>query len=114
MNSNAFNPEQIYQQLQAVGQEWANAKARYEELDEAKKSVLAELYESAERKTVKDKEQAALASKVYRDYIAALAVARHEYLIADVKWRNIQVLASMKQSEYATLREELKRMNLGR
>jgi hypothetical protein len=105
-----FNPDAIYREVLAAGEDWADKKAAYEALDDSTKSVLADLTgDYMDGKTTKaEAERSALASGGYKDHLAAVKKARREWLMAQVKYDSLKMLAEMRRSQESTRRAEMR------
>lgn len=105
-----FDPDRIYQAVVDAGEDWADKKAAYEALDDVTKSVLADLTgdyaKSASSRT--QAESMALASKPYKDHLAAVSGARRAWLMAQVKYEGVKMLAGLRQTQESTRRAEMK------
>jgi hypothetical protein len=105
----SFDPDKIYAEVTAAGEQWADRKAAYEALDDNTKSVLAEItgryMDGKESKTAA--ETRALASRDYRDHLASVAKARSEFLRAQVRYDSLRMLVELRRSQESTRRAEM-------
>ncbi len=88
------------------GEEWANAKALYEDLEDKRKSYLASLMPHEGSQAAK--EQQALAEPVYGQYLNGLGEARKAYLIAQVKYEMDRLKIEVLRTLISTRREEVR------
>ena len=105
-----FDPDAIYREVTGAGEEWADKKAAFEALDDNTKSVLANITLGyMDGKTSKaEAEVRGLASKAYRDHLAEVKNARREWLLAQVKYDSLKMLADMRRSQESTRRAEMR------
>jgi hypothetical protein len=105
-----FDPDAIYREVTAAGERWADFKAAYEALDDSTKSVLADIQgRYLDGKTTKaEAERLALSARDYRDHLAAVAKARKEWLMAQVRYDGLKMLAEMRRSQESTRRAEMR------
>lgn len=104
-----FNPEHIYREVIAAGEEWADKKAGYEALDDNTKSVLADIALGyMDGKTSKaEGELRALSSKGYRDHLAEVKAARRAFLLAQVRYDSLKMLVELRRSQESSRRAEM-------
>jgi hypothetical protein len=104
-----FDPDAIYREVIAAGEDWADKKAAYEALDDNTKSVLSDIALGyMDGKTSKSEaELRALASKPYRDHLSEVKFARRAWLLAQVKYDSLKMLADMRRSQESTRRAEM-------
>ena len=104
-----FNPDRIYQEVKSAGDDWADKKSAFEALDDNIKSVLADITgRFMDGKTSKtEAERYALASQDYREHLSEVAKARKEWLLAQVKYDSLRMLAELRRSQESTKRAEL-------
>ena len=102
-----FNPLTIRQELEVLGEDWADKKAAYEALHEVTKTVLADI---KRRFTGSDatKTTEALAHSDYRSHLNDLKAARLDYLHAEVKWKTGLIWAELMRTEQSNIRAHLK------
>ena len=109
-----FNPDEIYKEVAKAGEEWADFKAAYEALDDATKSVLADitshfidgvLGKGGISKT--EAEMRALSSGQYRTHLAEKNAARKAWLRSQVKYDSVKMLAGMRVTQESTRRAEM-------
>jgi hypothetical protein len=103
---NDFSPEAIYRQLLQAGEEWSDAEAAAEILEETKKTLLAELMGAVKSDVKAEKERAALADPVYRHHITSMVAARKEANRARVRYDSARVLAELRRTQESTRRVE--------
>lgn len=106
-----LDPDKIYHEVTSSGAIWADAKAAYETLDDFTKTVLADITSNflppvCQTKT--EAEMRALASKDYKDHLAAKHSARKSWLLAEVKYKGLIMLAELRRTEESTRRQEMK------
>lgn len=110
METPEFNPDLIYQEVTSAGLDWADKKAAYEALDDSTKSVLADIQSGyLDGKTSKaEAEIRALSSRAYRDHLADVSKARKAWLLAQVRYDGVKMLAEMRRSQESTRRAEMR------
>ena len=107
----SLDPEEIYANLRARGDKWADCDAAYKALDDVTKTVLAECEIDA-RKDETNATQAALeragrTAPKYREHLAALGEARRSSNRARVSYDTYQVFVELMRSKAATDRAEM-------
>ena len=106
-----LNPDEIYREVLACGEDWADKKAAYEALDDNTKSVLASItanFLDSGKMTKSEAEMRALASGDHKNYLASVSAARKEWLRAQVKYDSLKMLADLRRSEESTRRQEMR------
>lgn len=101
-----FEPEKIYHQIVAAGEEWTDKDAAANLLEETRKTVLAELVNSSGAGSVAARESAALADAAYKLHVTKMVAARKEANRAKVKYDAVRVLAEMRRTQESTRRAE--------
>lgn len=108
MKMDRLDSDRAYEALVRAGDDWADKDAAANLLEEAKKSVLAEVkLSSADLKSEAAKESVALASDTYRKHVASMIEARKQANRARVRYDAAKVLAEMRRSEESTRRAEM-------
>lgn len=103
-----FDPERIFREVVAAGEEWADKKSAYEAYDDNTKSVLARIATDCPPGMSKvAAEQMALASETFRAHLEEKQAARRAYLLAQVKYRSLEMLAELRRSQESTRRAEI-------
>lgn len=104
-----LDAERIYAEVSAAGETWADCKAAYEALDDNTKSVLADIALGyMDGKTSKtEAELRALASRGYRDHLASVKEARRAWLMAQVRYDSLKMLAELRRTQESTRRAEM-------
>lgn len=104
-----LNPDRIYRDVLAAGEKWADAKAAFETLDDNTKSVLANItgrfMDGKISKT--EAERYALASQDYREHLASVAEARRAWLLSQVQYDSLKMLAELRRTQESTRRTEM-------
>lgn len=100
-----FAPESIYKQLLQAGEEWADAEAAAEILEETRKTVLAEIMNGCQGSAA-ERERQALADAAYKLHLAKMSSARKEANRARVRYDSAKVLAEMRRTQESTRRME--------
>jgi len=110
MSASDFDPHQIYHTVVTAGEVWADKKAAYEALDDVSKSLLAEVTSDylSECKSRTEAEGRALASKRYRDHLADVMAARRAWLLSEVKYKALVMLAELRRTQESTRRAEMR------
>jgi len=107
-----INPEEIYNRLDSVGQEWVAANAKAELLSEAQKSELStlslEYLENA--KSMTEAETRARADQRYKNFIIGMVKAKEEANECKVRYEAAKAWFEALRSQHATLRQEMKTM----
>jgi hypothetical protein len=106
----SLEPDKIYHEVITAGNDWADKKAAYEMLDDTTKSVLAQIAgRYMDGKTTKTQaESNALASSEYRTHLETVAKARREFLLAQVKYDSLKMLAELRRTQESTRRAEMR------
>lgn len=98
-----INPQQIYERLATLGDEWAKANYAADVLEETKKPELARLMNGLEGSHA-SKEQEALANPLYRAHLARMCEARRDANSAKVKYDSARMWAELMRTQAATER----------
>lgn len=100
----------IYREVLAAGEDWADKKAAYEALDDNTKSILADITSNFMDGKVSrtEAEMRALASGDYKQHLASVKAARKAWLMAQVKYDSLKMLADLRRSEESSRRAEMK------
>jgi|CXWL01.1.fsa_nt_gi hypothetical protein len=105
----SLNADAIFAKIQTAGDDWADKKAAFCALDDMTSTVRADLatdyYASCGSKG--EAVERALASPRMKDHLASVAGARRAWLLAEVKFKNLQLLAELRRSEESTRRAEM-------
>lgn len=101
--------EKIYHELETSGNEWAESKALYENLDRHTKSVLADLTQDFMdlKMSRAESEMRAMASSQYKTHLAGVSAAHKSFLKSQVRYDNLKTLSELRRSEEATTRAEM-------
>jgi len=104
-----LNAEEIYHAVLQCGEEWADRKSAFEALDDTTKSVLADIALGfMDGKTSKaESELRALSSRPYREHLAEVKLARRAWLVAQVKYDSIKMLAELRRTQESSKRAEM-------
>ena len=104
-----IDPDAIFTEVLAAGNDWADKKSAFEALDDNTKSVLADITgRYMEGKTSRtEAERYALASKDYKEHLADVSKARKEWLIAQVKYDCLKMLSELRRSQESSRRAEM-------
>lgn len=109
----SIDPRELHSRLVKLGEEWAEAEAAAQLLEETRKSVLGEIFQ---RKVVHMSataaEHVARATEDYRDHIKAMVEARHEANKRRVRYDSAKVFIDLLRSQHATRREELRQLGV--
>lgn len=104
-----LDADAIFQKIMPAGEDWADKKAAFCALDDLTATVKADLttdfYTSCSSKA--EASERALATSRYKEHIASVAGARRAWLLAEVKYKNLQLLAELRRSEESTRRAEM-------
>ena len=113
-----LDSDRMYAKLIEYGEAWADHKAAYQALDDATKSVLADLtqgYMDPAKFTTNGKgltraegETMALRSQPYRDHLASVSLANKAYLRAQVRYESLKTLIELRRSEESSRRAEMR------
>lgn len=99
-----IDADKIAAELSERGLAWADAQAAAEALEEAKKSVLAELMIGAQGKSNAEREMIALASPEYRSHLDSMAQARRNANRARVRWDTYKAWIELVRTNASTER----------
>lgn len=108
MTDSRLDPEKVYQAILKAGEDWADAEAAAQLLEETRKTVLAECEARSESPSIAGKEMLALADPVYKEHVAGMVRARKMANKARVRYDSAKVLGELRRSEESTRREELR------
>lgn len=96
--------DRLIDELEEVGQEWADAKAAADALEDSKKSVLAEALRRADGKTVGEREAVALTDAGYLSHLRVLADSRKRSNRARVRYDIAQIRIELIRTNASTQR----------
>jgi len=102
-----FNPNEIYQKMIDVGEDYADKKAAYNALDRITKSVLADTVNQMTEGSQTAKESLARCHEDYRQHLNLLSNAERDFLRAQVKWITLQELSDNRRTQESTRRAEM-------
>lgn len=106
----SLDPEELYHNLRARGDKWADADAAYKALDDVTKTVLAEC--EIEARNEANTTQAAIerhgrTAAKYREHLAALGEARKAANRARVSYDTYQAYVELLRTKAANERAEM-------
>lgn len=109
MGERGLDADHIYAEISKAGEDWADKKAAFQALDDLTKTNLADIKADylGSCKSRSEAEDMALASRAFKDHLGSVAAARRAWLLAEVKYRNLQMLAELRRSEESTRRAEI-------
>lgn len=101
--------DKIYNEVLGAGEDWADKKSAYEALDDSTKSVLADITSNFMDGKVSrtEAEMRAMASGDYKVHLASVKAARRAWLMAQVKYDSLKMLAELRRSQESTRRAEM-------
>lgn len=99
-----INPHDIYKKLVEAGNEWAEANAAADMLDETKKTLIAKLMNESTATTMSAKEMEALASETYKGHVTLMVEARRCANYAKVKYDSAKMFSELLRTQAATER----------
>lgn len=104
-----LDADKIFGLIQEAGEDWADKKAAYHAYDDITKTNLADIKSNylGSCKSRAEAEDMALASRDFKEHLARLAAARKAWLLSQVKFENLKLLAELRRSEESTRRAEL-------
>jgi hypothetical protein len=102
-----FDPDRIRERLAKVGEEWADADAAANLLEETKNSVLSELMNTANASSEAERKRIAQADPAFKLHLANMVNARKEANRARVRYETGKMWAELKRSVESTKRAEL-------
>ena len=105
-----FDVDKIYQEVSQAGEDWADKKSAYEALDDNTKSVLSEIatdFMDGAKTSKSEAELRAQSSKAYREHLYEKQKARRAWLVAQVKYDSLKMLAELRRSQESTKRAEM-------
>ena len=106
-----LDADRIYHEITQAGEDWADKKAAYEAFDDCTKTILAEITSDFLPPVCPTKTEAelrALASKGFKEHLGAKAAARKSWLLAQVKYNGLIMLAELRRTQESTRRQEMK------
>ncbi len=109
MSDDGLNPDKIYREILSAGEKWADKKSAYEALDDNTKSVLADITSNFMDGKVSraEAEMRALASGDYKIHLASVKAARREWLMEQVRYDSLKLLAELRRSQESSRRAEM-------
>lgn len=102
-----FDPNKIYSNLIASGNDWADKEAAASLLEESRKTVLADLINQCQESSMAAREQRALGDERYKTHITRMVEARREATKARVNYDAQKVLGELRRTEQSNLRAEM-------
>lgn len=99
-----FSPQDIYRKLVTLGEEWADAHAAAELLEETRKSLLSQLSTESQESSVSAREAFALRHADYLRHVENMVNLRKAANKARVRYDSARVLAELKRTEAANER----------
>lgn len=99
--------EARFAEFEALGKEWAEAKAQYEYLDEFRKAKIAILMKQSGENTAAAQEREALASRDFQEFLKGLQVANERMLALGMKIKALEMRFEHWRSIQATRRAEI-------
>lgn len=102
-----FDPDRLFHELIDSGEQWADAEAAAQVLEETRKPLLHKVGTDSQEKAESAKERVAYASPEYREHVTQMVEARHRANLAKVKYTAIQVLTELLRTRESTRRAEL-------
>lgn len=101
------NPDELYERLRLIGEEWAKANGDAERLEEQRKSIYAALFLHSDGKTVAERECMAYASEAYRTHVEKMVAARELANLAKAKVDAARAWFEASRSLESTRRAEM-------
>lgn len=110
----SYDPQKIYEKLIESGNDWADKKSAFMQLDDFTKSVLAGCIsdvpkidpETKKYRSMADKTELARSDDIYLNHMNTLAEARRAWLFSEVRYKSAQALADGRRTEASTRRAE--------
>lgn len=102
-----LDPDRTYAALVQAGEEWADAEAAAQLLEETRKTVLAEEMRKSTASSIAAKEMEALASDTYRRFVEGMVNARKAANKARVRYDSAKVLSELRRSQESSRRAEM-------
>lgn len=103
----SFDPDKTFAALVKSGEDWADANAAADILEETKKSVLAKLMLESGGKTNAEKEMLALADAKYSEFVQGMVNARRTANKLRVRYDSAKTLSELRRSQESTKRAEM-------
>lgn len=106
-----LDADRIYHEVTEAGEDWADKKSAYETLDDLTKTCYADILGNFLPPTCATKAEAetrALASGNYKEHLAAKSAARKAWLLAEVKYKGLIMLAELRRTQESTRRQEMR------
>lgn len=101
-----YSPNEIYQALIKAGEEYADIKAAYMLIDSMTKPQLSEAFKRSAGNSATEKKEMMHGDKEYVQHLKDVAIARHKFLLAEVRYKSMQALADARRTEASTRRAE--------
>lgn len=102
-----MDPDKIYESLVKAGEDWADAQAAADLLEETRKSVLARLMNLSAVASIAGKEMMALADPEYTGFLEGMVQARKVANKARVRYDSARILSELRRSQESTRRAEM-------
>jgi hypothetical protein len=103
-----LNADKIYQELIDAGNDWADKDAAANLLEEGKRTLVSQIASAVQSNSRVEREEEALRSPGYTDYVASMVEARRVANRARVRYQAIQTLAELRRSQESTRRQEMR------
>lgn len=99
-----LNPENIYERLVKLGDEWADAQEVAELMEETKKTLVSQLASDSDEKSIAARESEALRSDEYKAHIETMVKARKGANKAKVRYDSAKIWSELLRTKAATER----------
>lgn len=103
----AYDPDKIHARLVELGEQWCDANAAADILEETRKSVLAEIMVTGNAKSRAEREDSALSSSIYKQHLSAMVDARRVANRKRVQFDAAKVKIELMRSMESTRRAEM-------
>lgn len=106
-----MDADRIYHEVTQAGEDWADKKSAFETLDDLTKTILADItanFLPPVCPTKSEAEMRSIASKEYKQHLAAVGSARRAWLLSEVKYKGLVMLAELRRTQESTRRQEMK------
>lgn len=102
-----YDPDRLHARLVELGEQWADALAAADLLEETRKSVLAQVMVTSNAKSRSEREDSAMQSSIYREHIQAMVEARRVANRKRVLFDAAKIKIDLMRSMNATRRAEI-------
>lgn len=107
----SLDADHIYHEVTTAGEDWADKKSAYEALDDLTKTVYSDILSDFLPPTCNTKAEAetrSYADRRYKEHLSAKSASRRAWLLAEVKYKGLIMLAELRRTQESTRRQEMR------